>query len=79
MYVHCTAGIGRAPQTVILYLCLYKKYSLDEALDLIKKKRYIANPNKSNENFVLLIFTKFLKRAFAGYIVKGLTVFLLIS
>lgn len=25
VYVHCTAGMGRAPAAVLVYLCLYKK------------------------------------------------------
>ena len=25
VYVHCTAGMGRAPATVLVYLCLFKK------------------------------------------------------
>jgi predicted protein tyrosine phosphatase len=25
VYVHCTAGMGRAPASVLVYLCLYKK------------------------------------------------------
>ena len=25
VYVHCTAGMGRAPASVLAYLCLFKK------------------------------------------------------
>jgi len=25
VYVHCTAGMGRAPASVVCYLCLFKK------------------------------------------------------
>lgn len=25
VYVHCTAGMGRAPACVLVYLCLFKK------------------------------------------------------
>lgn len=31
MYIHCTAGIGRAPQTAILHLVLHRKYNINEA------------------------------------------------
>jgi protein-tyrosine phosphatase len=27
VYVHCTAGMGRAPATVLVYLILFKKIS----------------------------------------------------
>lgn len=27
VYVHCTAGMGRAPAVVLVYLCLFKKLS----------------------------------------------------
>ena len=51
--MHCTAGIGRAPQTSILFMCLYKGYNLDYAIDFVKKKRIISKPNRSLN---LLIF-----------------------
>ena len=28
VFVHCTAGVGRAPSVVLAYLCLYKKVDL---------------------------------------------------
>jgi protein-tyrosine phosphatase len=31
VYVHCTAGMGRAPAIVVTYLCLYKGMDPDEA------------------------------------------------
>lgn len=39
MYVHCTCGIGRAPSTVVLYLTSFQRYTLEEALKLVKTKR----------------------------------------
>ena len=31
VYVHCTAGMGRAPAIVVTYLCLFKGMDPDEA------------------------------------------------
>ncbi len=31
VYVHCTAGMGRAPAIVVTYLCLFKQMDPDEA------------------------------------------------
>lgn len=49
VYVHCTAGMGRAPASVLSYLCLYKKvhcwsdpYSVDK---LVKSYRKVSVPN----------------------------------
>ena len=39
VYVHCTAGVGRAPATVIGYLAWYKGMDLDEAYNLVKSLR----------------------------------------
>ena len=38
-YIHCTAGVGRSPTSIILYLCRFHSMSIDDALELIKKKR----------------------------------------
>eukprot|EP00826_Nyctotherus_ovalis_P003084 TRINITY_DN10619_c0_g1_i2.p1 TRINITY_DN10619_c0_g1~~TRINITY_DN10619_c0_g1_i2.p1 ORF type:complete len:392 (+),score=86.07 TRINITY_DN10619_c0_g1_i2:90-1265(+) len=45
VYVHCTAGMGRAPSMVIGYLVMYKKMSLDEAYNLVKENRKVVSPN----------------------------------
>jgi protein-tyrosine phosphatase len=45
VYVHCTAGMGRAPSTVIGYLVIYKKIGLEEAYNLVKENRKVVNPN----------------------------------
>ena len=49
VYVHCTAGMGRAPATVMLYLCLFKKVEFwndIEAVDkYIKSFRMCSTPN----------------------------------
>ena len=39
VYVHCTAGIGRAPSVVAIYLILFENYSVREAVMLCKKSR----------------------------------------
>ena len=44
VYVHCTAGICRAPGTVVGYLHKYQGMSLEAALELVKLNRPIANP-----------------------------------
>ncbi len=39
VYVHCTAGVGRAPAAVIGYLAWHKGMDLDEAYKLVKNLR----------------------------------------
>ncbi|KAM3140330.1 hypothetical protein pb186bvf_007490 [Paramecium bursaria] len=39
VYVHCTAGIGRAPSIVCLYLNLIIDYELEEAIKILKQSR----------------------------------------
>jgi atypical dual specificity phosphatase len=39
VYVHCTAGINRAPLVVLAYLVFIKDETLDDALTFIQKKR----------------------------------------
>ena len=45
VYVHCTAGMGRATATVAIYLILYEDYSVEEAINFIKSYRPVACPN----------------------------------
>jgi len=45
VYVHCTAGIGRAPLTVLGYLTLVDTYSPEEAIQLIQRARPEAMPS----------------------------------
>ena len=49
VYVHCTAGMGRAPACVLVYLCLYKKVSCwndIRAVDAwVKSYRKVSTPN----------------------------------
>lgn len=45
VYIHCTAGMGRAPACAVAYLCLVKKMELDAAVKFVKKHRKVAVPN----------------------------------
>lgn len=44
IYVHCTAGLGRAPLVVLGYLILVEGYPSDDAIGLIKQGRPGAVP-----------------------------------
>lgn len=44
VYVHCNAGICRAPATILGYLCNFKGMTLDEGLSYIRDSRPQANP-----------------------------------
>ena len=46
VYVHCTAGISRAPHIVICYLCLFKGFELEVAIKFVRERRTSAIPNK---------------------------------
>lgn len=45
VYVHCTAGMGRAPACVVAYLCWVKRMELEEAVSHVKRYRTVAVPN----------------------------------
>jgi Predicted protein-tyrosine phosphatase len=45
VYVHCTAGLGRAPLTALSYLSLVEGWPLEEAWALIEKCRSDVIPN----------------------------------
>jgi protein-tyrosine phosphatase len=44
IYVHCTAGLGRSPLTVLAYLVLVEGYSPERAIRLIHAARPGAVP-----------------------------------
>ncbi|GBG89942.1 hypothetical protein CBR_g50032 [Chara braunii] len=44
VYVHCTAGINRATLSVVGYLTFVQGFTLDDAVQLVKKKRKVAHP-----------------------------------
>lgn len=43
--VHCYAGISRSACIILAYLMAIKKYTLEDALDLLLSKRNICDPN----------------------------------
>lgn len=49
VYVHCTAGMGRAPASVLAYLSLYKKVKCwnnpTDVDKLVKSYRRVSVPN----------------------------------
>lgn len=45
VYIHCTAGMGRAPACAVAYLCLVRGMGLDDAVRHVKKHRIVAVPN----------------------------------
>lgn len=47
VYIHCNAGICRAPAVVLGYLCHYEGMTIESALRQIRIAREVANPFKS--------------------------------
>lgn len=45
VYIHCTAGMGRAPAVAVAWLCWVEKMDLDDAVTFVKKHRTVAVPN----------------------------------
>jgi protein-tyrosine phosphatase len=45
IYVHCIAGVSRSATVVAAYLMKRNHWSLCDAIDLIKSKRSIVEPN----------------------------------
>lgn len=54
VYVHCNAGVCRAPATVLGYLCHYRGMSVEEGLDYIRSQRPQAHPYVSSVQEALL-------------------------
>lgn len=44
VYVHCNAGICRAPATVLGYLCHYRDMTIDEGLEYLRLRRPQVHP-----------------------------------
>jgi atypical dual specificity phosphatase len=44
VYVHCNAGICRAPATVLTYLCHYQGMSIAQGLEHLRRSRPKVNP-----------------------------------
>ncbi len=53
VYVHCNAGICRAPATVLTYLCHYRDMSLEEGLAYLRKARPQVHPYMSAVDIAL--------------------------
>ena len=68
-YVHCTAGLGRAPLTVLAYFIWLKELSPDDAIKIILKGRPEAEPawealHGAKEDIVKFNKAEIEKRAF---------------
>ncbi len=44
VYVHCNAGICRAPATVLAYLCHFRGMDIQEGLDYLRQSRPRVHP-----------------------------------
>ena len=44
VYVHCNAGVCRAPATVLGYLCHYRGMNIEQGLEYIRRNRPQAHP-----------------------------------
>lgn len=44
VYIHCNAGVCRAPATVLTYLCHYRGMTIEKGLEYIRVGRPQANP-----------------------------------
>ena len=44
VYVHCNAGVCRAPATALAYFCHYRGMTIDHGLEYIRRNRPQANP-----------------------------------
>ena len=44
VYVHCNAGVCRAPATVLAYLCHYRGMGIDEGLEYLRRSRPKVHP-----------------------------------
>jgi len=45
IYIHCTAGMGRAPAVACVYLVWKHRFSLQDALAHCKRHRAVCAPN----------------------------------
>lgn len=58
VYVHCNAGICRAPATVLGYLCHYRDLSIEDGLAYIRENRPQVHPYISAVNTALIQLAK---------------------
>jgi protein-tyrosine phosphatase len=52
IFVHCTEGVSRSPTIVIYYLMRKYDISFQKALEKVKDKRNIVNPNIGFQNIL---------------------------
>lgn len=45
LYIHCNAGVSRAPTVVIAFLIAHRGYTFNEAFSWVKHQRPSTNPN----------------------------------
>lgn len=57
-YVHCTAGMGRAPACVLVYLCLFKGMEPVQADLFVKSYRKVSVPNMRAVTSVVNTYSK---------------------
>jgi atypical dual specificity phosphatase len=58
VFVHCTAGMGRAPAAVLVFLCLYKGMEPEEADLFVKSHRKVSVPNMRAVKNVVNLYSK---------------------
>ena len=56
--IHCICGVSRSVTIMMVYLIKRKKKTVIEALEIIRKKRSIANPNEYFMYQLLLYYNK---------------------
>ncbi|MEO0368324.1 MAG: dual specificity protein phosphatase family protein [Pseudomonadota bacterium] len=54
VYVHCNAGVCRAPGTILTYLCHFRGMEVEQGLAYLRKQRPQANPYLSAVNRALI-------------------------
>lgn len=64
VYVYCSAGVYRSPQLVALYLALHQQYSLEDAINLVRKTHPYAKPSYKTLHAALRLakLKKFLRK-----------------
>ena len=45
VFVHCAAGMSRSPSLVIAYLMIENRWTYEEAINYVQRKRGIVQPN----------------------------------
>jgi len=58
VYVHCSAGVYRSPQIVVLYLILTNNYTPEEAVEFVKSRHPFARPNPQVVSHALEILSR---------------------